>query len=478
MDSAHTRSALRLRSFSAWRWGSFGEVLSRAISPITLIVVTRLLSPSEYGLYVGALIVVALGQVVVESGVSRALVQKKGDMGDIQRVASSAFVLVLLVGFALSALLWTLSYPISRWIIGDSAGQAVLGAMSLQIPIAAAGAIHRAILERELRFRRIFAARVVLVSVTAAVTISLAATGFGQWSLVVGALSGISCEVAVLWLGSGFRPQLRLSRTDLASVATFSAWALGQDILAWVAIYADALLVAAVLELDQLAKYRMGTIIVTSGFAALFVPADKVLFSTYSKYPDANAVGRSLCYLMLIGGLVAVPMGLILFAAHGELEALVFPASWAGIGFVVGIVALREALANSVFAADPAYKGVGRPDIIFKLRVVTLMMMLGLQALALPLGFEWFLIARVAGSVAAVVVIVVVANRFFGRCHLDWTRNARLAVVFLVLIAALAMAQAAFPAGRTLLLIAFALMLIPFGFVALRTVRSILTHHL
>jgi O-antigen/teichoic acid export membrane protein len=478
MDSAHTRSALRLRSFSAWRWGSFGEVLSRAISPITLIVVTRLLSPSEYGLYVGALIVVALGQVVVESGVSRALVQKKGDMGDIQRVASSAFVLVLLVGFALSALLWTLSYPISRWIIGDSAGQAVLGAMSLQIPIAAAGAIHRAILERELRFRRIFAARVVLVSVTAAVTISLAATGFGQWSLVVGALSGISCEVAVLWLGSGFRPQLRLSRTDLASVATFSAWALGQDILAWVAIYADALLVAAVLELDQLAKYRMGTIIVTSGFAALFVPADKVLFSVYSKYPDAAAVGKSLCYLLLLGGLVALPAGLALFAMHTEIEAFIFPANWAGIGLVVGIIGLREAFANITFAADPAYKGIGRPDIIFKLRVVNLTMMLGLQAAVLSFGFEWFMIARVVGTLAAIGLIIVYANRFFGRCRLEWTRSHLLAVVLLAGAAVLAFGESVFPAWETHLLVAFFVMMIPFGLITARLAHSILTRHL
>lgn len=468
---ATTAPSLRMRSLRAWKWATFGELLSRAVSPITLIVLTRLLVPADYGVYVGALSIVAFCQMVVESGFVRALVQKKGD---ISRIAASAFTFVVLLGTALGVLLVALSGPVSRLLTGEGSGRAVIAAMALLVPVAGVAAIHRALLERELRFRAIFASRLVAVIAVAIVSISLASQGFGVWALVSGGLAGILCEAAVLAKSSGFRSRPRLSRSDLASVWTFSAWTLGQDLLAWVVLYADTLLVAAFLDLDQLGKYRLGSLLVAGGFAALFVPAEKVLFSVFSKFSDVPSVARVFYPLLFAGVLIAFPVGLTLFAVHEEIESLVFPDKWAGVGLVIGLIGLFQALANSVFAVDAAYKGVGRPDIIFKVRIVNVVVLMTLQVISLQISFEAFLVARIAGLVVAFAVIVAVARRFFGRSSMVLTRNHWLATGLLFVVFVLALAAPAKAEWHGGVVVALCLALIPYSVFVTRVLRSTL----
>jgi O-antigen/teichoic acid export membrane protein len=282
-------------------------------------------------------------------------------------------------------------------------------------------------------------------------------------------------EVTVLWATHHFRPRFRLSLADLAPLRTFSAGVLAQDIISWLVLYADALIVAAFLDIQQLGKYRLGTVLVTGGFAALFVPADKVLFSLFSKYPDSAAVGRSLYPLMMMSALIALPIGLLLMAAHSEIETVFFPSKWDGVGFVIGVIGLREAVAYTVFAVDAAYKGVGRPDIIFKVRMINLLLLLSVQIFALQYGFEAFLLARLLGTVVALGVILIVVTRFFGPPQIVWTRCHRLAVVLLLLVAVVAVTGSLVSGWHAASVVAVVALLMPLALLIGRVVRSFLS---
>lgn len=405
--------SLRSRSLQALKWSASGEFLARVPAPLTLLLLTRLVSPNEYGLFAGAVIVVTFCQVFVESGFTRALVQKKGT---VTQAAPTVFWLVLAAAVVLYASVWLLSGPIAASVLRDSRAETLLRALALQIPIGALGATHRALLERELNFKPLFLGHFTSTLAVAVVSLSLAWNGWGARGLVIGALAGTVCEVAVLWHRSAFRPHLVFTAAELLPLARFSKWTLGQDVLSWLVVYADSLIVAAFMSLDELGAYRLGTLLVTGLFAVAFVPAEKVLFSAFSKFPDHASVQAGLCHLLALGSLIALPTGILLWAGHREIELMLFPVAWAGMGLVIGLVGLREGIANSVFPVDPAFKGIGRPDINFKMRAANLALLLAFQVAALPLGLEAFLVARIAATAIAAVIIVVVAQRFFGRC--------------------------------------------------------------
>lgn len=400
--------------------------------------VARILDPGAYGLYGSAFAIMAFFLMLVESGVARSLVQFKGD---VEAIASTAFSVTFLASAVAAGGVWAASGLINKFVGGEAEGAGVISTMGLQIIVVALGAIPRALLERGMRFKPIFVGRLAAALTTCVVSIGAAVVGLGVWSLVFGAIAGSLADTAVLWNAGRFRPTLSFSGADLAKVGGFSAWTLGHDCLAWVILYADVLLVAAFLDLEQVGIYRLASMMVISAFAVCFLPAERVLFTSFARVGEKWRVAALLCPLIALGALAAVPAGVVAFAFREELETWVFAEQWAGIGWVLGMVALREGLSNSVFAIDAAYKGLGRPDIIFKIRVVSSMIYLGIQVYAIRIGFHEFLVARLVGTLISLGLILAVARHFFGSCRMGQSRDRRLALVCAFAIGLLALME-------------------------------------
>ena len=193
---------LRRRTVRGVGWTTTSQVLIQAMSFVTMVVLARLLTPSDFGL--AGLVALFTGFVAlfVNFGLSAALIQRE-TISEAHR--SSAFWLNLSVGVGLSVVTVLLA-PVLAAFFDQPRLSALLAAVAPTFTVGALAIVQSALLQRDMRFRRLAAIEIAALLSAAALAISVAAIGGGVWSLLAYTLTMTVSRSILLWLGHSWRP--------------------------------------------------------------------------------------------------------------------------------------------------------------------------------------------------------------------------------------------------------------------------------
>ncbi len=243
------------------------------------VVVTAFLTPDEYGvwgiLFISLVTITWLKQV----GVADKFVQQSDD--DQERAFHQAFTfeLLLTVGFSL---LFCALVPLIALVYGEQRLVLPGLVLALTMPL---GALQVPIwvFYRRMQFAKQRLLQAVDPVVGLAVTVALAATGSGYWSLVLGSVAGVGAGAVVALIASSHRIALRFDREVARSYLSFS-WPL-------LAAGASSLVVAQgslILGEAELGLAGAGMISFASAIAFYSTQVDSIL--TQTLYPAICAV--------------------------------------------------------------------------------------------------------------------------------------------------------------------------------------------
>lgn len=149
------------------------------------VILARLLTPSEYGLVGMAMVVVAFARTFMEAGLSMATVQK--DKISHEQV-STLFWINVFVGFFLGLFVLASSPFVSRFY-GQPELTAVTAALSVTFFVNGLTIQHVALLRRHMRFGTLANISIIAEIITLCITVVLALSGWGYWTLVVGTIA-------------------------------------------------------------------------------------------------------------------------------------------------------------------------------------------------------------------------------------------------------------------------------------------------
>ena len=183
------------RTAHALRRAALTAVVGALLSVAILAILSRLLTPREFGVVGIALIFVGVIDATGRLGIGPAIVQRPELT---ERHVATGFVLSAALGAVLSAAVWFASPPVGRFF-ADPETPAILRALSAVFVITGLGEASQHLLRRQLRFGRLMLA--TLVSQAAGyglVAIALALHGFGAWSLAGGLLARRALFTAVV----------------------------------------------------------------------------------------------------------------------------------------------------------------------------------------------------------------------------------------------------------------------------------------
>jgi O-antigen/teichoic acid export membrane protein len=273
------------------------------------------------------------------------------------------------------------------------------------LPLAVALQAPLWIFFRRMDYARQRSLQAVQPLVTFAVTVPLAATGFGVYSLVVGTLAGYVAAVAAAVLASPYRLRLRWDRSGARRYIAFSA-----PILV-------ATVAALVLQQAQVFAFDRVEGLVWVGYLTLAVTvtryvdrADQVVTSTI--YPAIAAIQgrtRTLEELFVKSNratlLWVVPFSAALILFAGDLVGLVLGEEWRDAELLIqGLAAagLLQHLGFNWFAFYRAHADT-RPPAIEAVTGTAAFLALAVPGLAL-----WGTGGFVAGRIAAVAVALAV----------------------------------------------------------------------
>jgi len=350
--------ATRVRRAVAWRWGT--QVLAQVITWTSTILVVRLLSPTDYGLFAMAQTVITALAFLNGQSFATSLIQ--ADRIDERRIGQ-VFALLLMLNGTLAATQFLMAPLAADYynqpLIADMLRvQAVL---FLTIPFSA---LPQELLARRIEFRNQGIVNLACAAIGASTALALAWYGFGVWALVYAPIAMYLTRAVGLTLAARILVKPVFDLRGAGDLITFGG-ALTLCQLFWIVqSQSDIVIAGRALETHDLGLYSEAlflTLIVTGRFLP---PINEVAFPAYAELHKAgHALAPYFLRTVRMVLLVVAPVyvGLSLTAEPAVLT--LFGRKWAAMApFVAGLALAMPFFALQIICS-PTTNAIGRPRI-------------------------------------------------------------------------------------------------------------------
>ncbi len=407
IDTSNNQVARKAGQGIVWTFLGYG--LGKLVVLLTTSILARLLSKDDFGLISVAVIAINYLSVVKDLGLGVALIQRRGNLDE---AANTVFTINLVLGCILSLIVIPVA-PFVAEYFKDPMVAPVLRWLGLSFGINALGAVHTILLMRELDYRRKFIPDIGNSVIKGIASIALAYAGFGVWALVFGQILGAFASVILVWIVLPWRPRLSINGNIAGNLMKFGASVMGGDIISAFIENIDYIVVGRLFGLAQLSIYTLAYRLPEMLLVGNLWVMGGVLFPAFSSIQDRpEEMRRGLLAAVRIIQIIAVPISLGLFLAATPIVLVVFGDQWLEVVPILKVLSIYAWVYSIGYHVGDIYKAIGRPDILFRLSILTLIIIVP----AILLGSRFGLVGVAWGHLIAVlirrIVSIVVATRF------------------------------------------------------------------
>jgi O-antigen/teichoic acid export membrane protein len=351
-------SSLTHRAVGGMVWTAWGSGATGVLKVVVLVLLTRLLSPVEFGVVGAALIVIGFSLIFSQLGLGPALVHRPVLE---PRHVSTAFYASTGFGFLVAALVWLLAPWIGAFFRMDQLVP-VVRTLALVFPIAGLSTVAENLAQRDLRFRLLANADVLGYGLGyGLVGVVLALMGWGVWALVTAQLTQAAFRAAILLRSAP--PRFRPAPTwpCFRELMVYGAGLSTARIGVLLAQQADNLVVGRWLGAVALGLYSRAYHLMSVPTALLGDVLDRVLFPVMARVQDDPRRLTS-AYLQgtAIAGLLTLPAGVVVAVLAPELIAVVMGSRWTGVVPPFQVLALGMMFRTSYRMSDALSRATGR----------------------------------------------------------------------------------------------------------------------
>jgi len=380
-------------------WSAISRVTIHVFQFITLIILARLLTPDEFGLIASSLVVLGFLNIFRDLGISSAIIQKT-NLND--ELINSVYWIVLLIGIMMNLVLFFSAHLIAEFYNADKL-TSILKVMSFSFSITSISIMHQALLERELKFKKIAICEMSAIIAGSLSAIVLAFLGFGIWSLVIQGLVNAFALTLILWLLNPYRPRFLFSFSEIKSIFKFSANLSGFNIVNYFVRNADYVLIQKYLGEEQLGYYNIAYRIMLYPLQNIASVFSRVMFPFYSKLQSDNA-RISEMYIRLVNNiaLISFPLMLFITAASDVLLLSLLGEKWSSTIPILIILAPIGMIQSVYTPAGSIFQAKGRTDLWFKWGLFTGVIFVS----AFVLGLKWGILGVSIGYLIANIITI------------------------------------------------------------------------
>ena len=426
--------SVKNRAVTATAWSSADLIVRQGVPFLVTLFLMRFVTPADFGIAAILIAFVGIAAVVVDSGLSTALIQRQ----DITHTdESTVFWLNGAVGLALALLIVVAARPASAFF-----AQPVLRELSwagaLTVFTSALGAIHATLLTKKLDFRTQCQAGLVATTGSSALAIALALRELGIWALAAQILSMATLYTASLWFLHRWRPILAFDMDSAKRLLGFGGVVLTANHIDTIYTRAYAILIGRFIGLRELGYYdraentkRLPENLLIGVLTRVSLP----LLSEASG--DRSTIHRSMRTTTRGVMLLNLPMMFGLAVLAEPVFELLFGTTWQPAVKPFQILCIAAALWPVHVININALLAQGHAGLVLKLEIPKKALGLTLLVLGLQFGIEGVAWSQVAFSFAVVWINTYYTKKLVGYGFLLHLKDITVPAVVAVGVAAL-----------------------------------------
>ncbi len=335
--------SLRQRAARGGKWTGTSAVVAVSIQLLQLGLLGRLLNPTDFGLMAIMLVVLGLASSIADFGVGSYLVQAENLSRQLIR---QFFILATTLATLLALVVALLANPVATYYRSPQLSN-LLPWFALVIVVTTVSQIQFSVLQRSFQFKSIAITEIVASVVTLLVTVALASSGYGVWSLIVGQIASGVCKVSILYRKThqALDHLPKLCQARFVDAMHFGCFQVGERFINFLSSNIDKVIIGHLLGPALLGQYSVAYQLMLRPVSVLNPIVTRVSLPIFSEIKNDN--GR-LCsgYLqtLKILALFTFPIYLGLAIGSDAVISLLIGSQWSKAGPALSILCISGML--------------------------------------------------------------------------------------------------------------------------------------
>lgn len=348
------------------KWTGISTVATTALLYGRLAILAHILSPKDFGLMGMVLVIIGLGQVLADIGLSQSIIWKQDAT---REQLSTLYWLNIMAGVAVFCIAIAISPLVAAFFRQPRLIGLIFWAAFI-FPITAIGSQFQTLLQKNLRFNKLAMIEIVSAALGATVAVLTALMGQGVLALIWGQLASCS-SASLLYCFIGlrkWRPQFMFKPRNLHGFISFGLYQMGLRSLNAFAVNVDYIMVGRFLGAEPLGAYMLAWQVMVAPTNKMNPVLTRVAFPVFARRQTKNESLRGgYIELSKMVAFLTLPIIVLVAATAPVLVPVIFGPQWSAAIPIIQIFALLglfRSLTNPVWSMLFAK---GRADIGFKL---------------------------------------------------------------------------------------------------------------
>lgn len=404
------------RTGKAMKWSFLTQIIAKLVSPITNMVLARILAPEAFGAVASINLVITFAEIFTDAGFQQYLVQHEFESEEsLDKSTNVAFWINMVISFVFIFAITMFRDTLATLVGSPELGWGIAVA-SINILLVTLSSTQTARYNRDMNFKVLFYARMCTIIIPVFVTIPLALIFHNYWALIIGTIVTNLTNAVVLTIFSKWKPKLFFDILVFKKMFSFSIWLLIDSVAIWLTNYIGTFIVGRSLDEYYLGLYKTSMTTVNSIAGIITMAVGPVMFSQLSRCQNDDIEMKKTFYsYQKLSAIALVPLGIGFYVFRDLVTWILLGTQWIEASDFVGLWGLISTL-MIIFNnyCSSYYRSKGKPKIALLTQVIYLCVLVPTLAISVSYGFKALYISRSLVTIVQIIIAFLAMKIFFG----------------------------------------------------------------
>jgi O-antigen/teichoic acid export membrane protein len=354
---------LRHRTITGLTWSGAAQFGRQIIQFVVSVILARLLTPNDFGLVSMIIVFTGFAELFSDVGFGAAIIQRAElDL----RHLNSVFWTNVMIGILLTVITAFVA-PFLSSFYNEPLLKNLAICISINFFINSLCIVQTALLQKQIDFRKLGYLEMLATIASGIVSVFMALSGFGVWSLIAQSITYALFSALMLWTFSAWRPEISFDWQALKGLLRFSTHLFGFNIFNYWVRNMDNLLIGKVIGSSALGIYSRAYSLMLLPVSQISTVMGRVMFPALSIIQkDIELTKRVYLNSTRIIALIAFPFMTALFITAEPLILLIYGGKWKEITPIFQILCITGMGQTVGTTIGWIYTSQGRTDLMFK----------------------------------------------------------------------------------------------------------------
>lgn len=358
-------AALKLSILKGVFWNSLQVLINKAFSFVIKLVLAKILFPEEFGIVGMALVFTSFVEVFNDLGFGAALIQRKTE-----KLRPEHYHTAFWTGIGWSLIMYQLMIfvvsPLAASFYKEPLLIEIIPILSLSILSSPIILVHKAKLTRDLNFRKIAKIENFSAIFSGIISLVLALSGFGVWSLVFNSVATFVISVPMYFFATNWKPAFTWSHEAFKDVFGFGIYTTGTNFSNNLINKLDYLFIGKFVSAGALGAYTLAFVLTDTFRSQVMSIMNRVMYPIYGKaQEDLISMKRYYLNVVKYNSIIVNPVMGILIILGEPIIMDFFGTKWVETILPLKIIALSVIFHMMANSNNVLIRGMGKSRLEF-----------------------------------------------------------------------------------------------------------------